>query len=686
MPRMLRGLAVLAVSGVCALAAWDVAERGQLASQPSRQPTGAAQLEDVAPDPAPSPRNASYSIDAELDPGRRALTGRGVLTWRNISPRETDELQLHLYWNAWRNNRSTWMRGLVRSGWTVPPADDAWGFIDVTAVRLLGGPSAMVDLTGSTAFHAPDDGNPHDRTVLRVPLPQPVSPGETVTIELAWTSRVPRTFSRTGVVGDFFFLAHWFPKVGVLESDGWNAHQFHVGTEFFSDFGVYDVRLTVPQGWVVGATGRERSRTPGPNGKTVHHYVQEDVHEFAWTASPRFLERSARFEHPTLPAVELRLLLQPEHAAQANRHFDAARAALRHFGEWFGPYPYGHLTIVDPAWQSGAEGMEYPTLITAGTRWLAPDAVLEPEDVVVHEAGHQFFYGVVATNEFEHAWLDEGLTTFATSRVLDEAFRPAHFGARFFRGFVPWVVDDFRLTREIDGDRLAGYRLAAESDVPATASWRYFPATGGAISYNKTALWLHTLERHIGWSRLRRGLSLYYQRHAFGHPAPDDLFAALNEGAGEDLSWFFDQVYRSSNVFDYGVERLTTDEDVLQGLPSGPARPQGGVDETPPHRTELVVRRYGEAVFPVEIRVTFADGTERRSRWDGRDRWKLLVWESDTPAVSAEVDPDRVLLLDVNRTNNSAAVEPSVRAAAWQWTARWLVWLQDLMLTYAAFV
>ena len=154
-------------------------------------------------------------------------------------------------------------------------------------------------------------------------------PGETINVQIAWTSRVPRTFARTGAIGNFYFIAQWFPKIGVLEDSGWNCHQFHAATEFFADFGVYDVRLTVPRGWIVGATGVERGRRDDADGTTTHHYRQEDVHDFAWTTSPDYSSGRARFEHPTLPPVEMRLLLQPEHAGQAERHFDATRAALK---------------------------------------------------------------------------------------------------------------------------------------------------------------------------------------------------------------------------------------------------------------------------------------------------------------------------------------------------------------------
>ena len=124
---------------------------------------------------------------------------------------------------------------------------------------------------------------------------------------------------------------------------------------------------------MVGATGVETQRLDTPTGKTTHRFVQEDVHDFAWTTSPDLVERRQRFEHAGLPPVEMRLLLQPEHEGAGRRATSRRpRAALRYYGEWYGPYPYGHVTIVDPAWQSDAGGMEYPTLFTGGTRWLAP--------------------------------------------------------------------------------------------------------------------------------------------------------------------------------------------------------------------------------------------------------------------------------------------------------------------------
>ena len=637
-----------------------------------------------------SPRNASYAIAARLDPASRTISGNEILTWRNTSNQSASTLRFHLYYNAWRNTASSWMRERLFSRRALPeaPAQSDWGWIDITNIRVIGVDGTAGDLTNQLRFIAPDDGNLSDRTVAEVPLARPVNAGETINVQIAWSSHVPRTFARTGAIGNFFFIAQWFPKIGVLENSGWNCHQFHATTEFFADFGNYDVRLTVPRGWIVGATGVERDRRDEADGTTTHHYSQEDVHDFAWTTSPDYIERRATFQHPSLPRTDLRLLLQKEHASQADRHFEAARAALKYYGEWFGPYPYGHLTIVDPAWQSAADGMEYPTLITAGTRWLAPAHTEDPEDVTVHEAGHQFWYGIVATNEFENAWMDEGINTFATARVMQERFAPTYAIKRYFGDFVPYLLRDFPRSREREGDRLGSYRTGAKGDAQSTPSWQYWPGTSGSITYDKTALWLHTLERMLGWDVLQRILSTYFTRFQFKHPKPQDFFDVANEVSGRDLTWFFDQVYRSSNVFDYGIETLKSEAVRVEGI--GDKLPPG---QTPraelravPYRTQVVVRRYGEGIFPVDVRVVFENKEEVRWHWDGRDRWKMFEVEKPVSAAFAQVDPERVLLLDIRYTNNSMTLEPQATRAARKWSAAWLIWLQDHLLTYGFFI
>src|SRR5688572_9171431 len=189
-----------------------------------------------APEPgARSPRNANYQIDVRLDHERRALRGRETIHWRNISAQRATELQFHLYWNAWRNLDSTWMRERRLLPTYTAPRADAWGSTTVTTLWVQRPDGTTIELTPQIRYLAPDDGNGLDRTVMAVPVAFGIQPNETIRIEIDWTSQIPRPFSRTGYVDDYYFIAHWFPKLGVLEDSGWNTHQFHSATEFYAD-------------------------------------------------------------------------------------------------------------------------------------------------------------------------------------------------------------------------------------------------------------------------------------------------------------------------------------------------------------------------------------------------------------------------------------------------------------------
>jgi hypothetical protein len=265
--------------------------------------------------------------------------------------------------------------------------------------------------------------------------------------------------------------------------------------------------------------------------------------------------------------------------------------------------------------------------------------------------------------------MDEGLNTFATARAESAAYDPHHLARRYFGGFVPYVFTDIVLRRETDGNRLGSYRAFPKADAQSAPSYTYFPSgtASNALSYAKTALWLNTLERRIGWPALQRSMATYFSQWTFKHPKPQDFFAAVTDRGARDLGWYFDQVYRSSDVFDYGVQDLKS------------------TNESGIFRTSVVVRRYGEAIFPVDVRVTFANGEQVNEEWSGRERWKLYSFERHSRAVSAEVDPGRVLLLDVNYTNNSRTLAPRGREAATKWSLKWMVWLQDLLLSWAFF-
>ena len=643
--------------------------------------------------PAPlSPRNANYDIDVTLDPAARMLTGTETITWTNSSGIiPAYSLRLHAYWNAFRSNSSTWMRQRRLIGDTPfdeIPADD-FGYIAIGDLHLLAADGSVAqDLKPGFRYIQPYDGNPDDKSLAVIALKDAVPPGQTIKLRITWKGRFPRNFDRTGQIDHYFFASQWFPKLGVFADDTWTAPQFFANTEFFSDFGLYDVRMTVPAGWKLGATGTQQSVKDNGNGTATHRYTEADVHDFAWTTSPDFEEHTEQFQQPGLPPVTMRLLSQPEHAGLVARHFAGAAAALRYYGEWYGPYPYGHLTIVDPPYNSESGGMEYPTLVTAGTRWLSPIQSNDPEYVVVHEVGHQFFYGIVATDETSHAWMDEGMNEYSDSHVQSVALQPNYLVQRFFGGLVPWQYRDIPLQRATDTNWMNAYRRYADRDAPMNPSYLYYPQSNQAQTYHKTALWMHTLERKVGWDVMQKIMSTYFERWKFKHPKPEDFFAVVNEVTRQDFTWFFDAVYRSSNTFDYAIERFESKPVKTRGLTD---QPDGSVkfEDTSVEgvfRTVVVARRLGVAQFPVDVLVTFENGEQAREKWDGLARWQNFSFDRKSKAVSVQIDPERVLLLDTEYTNNSRTMKPQGEAAATKWSLRWMVWLQDLLMDAAFFI
>lgn len=644
-----------------------------------------------------APRIANYTLDVRLDTQTRIISGTAVLTWHNTTSHAAPDLRFHMYFNAWRNSKSSFLSSIRYDGRfdLSDYREQDWAYVEIAGMQVQAG-TGTEEVTSSLHYIQPNDGNADDRTVLRLPLSQPVAPGDSIIVAFDFTTKVPRTFARTGTRGDYYFLAHWFPKIGVFEDNGqWNCHQY-ISTEYYANFGEYDVAITIPTGWVIGATGRLQETADNGDGSTRHRFVQAGVHEFAWTASPHFRVHEQRFEHPDLPAVDMRLLLMPDHTGKRDRYFRATAAALREYGLAFGAYPYGHVTVVDPAYRSGSGGMEYPTLFTGGTRWLSPIEMRSPESVTIHEAGHQFWYGIVANNEFEHAWLDEGFNTYSTSMTLEREYPNPVYTRRYFEGFLPKVFASVPDAERIAGaDAFDGVTSEWKRDKMSTDSWRHGPGSYGLNSYTKPALMLRTLENYFGWETFQRIMSTYFERWKFRHPEPQDFFAIVNEIGGEDMSWYFDQMWDDAVLFDYAVESVQSERIAeAQGYVQidgtlqfqQPAMANGAADaDSTMFSSQVIVRRWGEGVFPVEVRITFADSSVVTEAWDGRARWQRYTYQRPAKIAIVEVDPERKLVLDVNRSNNSWTRTPAGRIAAAKWTSKWLIWLQSVLEFFAFF-
>ncbi len=630
---------------------------------------------------------ASYTIEATVN-AQHVVTGRETVRFTNRTTFAFKDLALHLYLNAWRNDRSMWLleqgrhggradRGLAGRG------PERWGWSEIHRIALDDG----TDLTPGLSYVSPDDGNPEDRTLVSVPLPRPVAPGETLVFRVDWEARFPRAVARTGWKDDYLLGAQWFPKLGVATDAGWNAHQFHAGTEFFADFGDYDVTLTLPKADKdhVGATGVLKEETELAGDLVRMRFAAEDVHDFAFAVSPRFEVVRDTFSAKGLPNVEIVLLLQPDHRPLRDRYLRAVKVALEDFGNRYLPYPYPGLTVVDPPWGSRTAGMEYPTLIVGGGRWLAPKAAHSPELVTVHEFGHQVFYGTLASNEVEEAHLDEGFNDYATFKALESAYGDPSLVVRFFGIPVTFagvtVPYPFGVT-----DRFHRWQLASRSDAMAVPSFRQLDGDATrSNAYLRTALLLASCERTFGETVWAKVMKTYATRFAFRHPGTADFLAVVREVAGADAAAAVAGVVTTAGSVDYAVTSVETHEArALAGF-SGEgsdrkfqpaARGGSGTFES-----TVVAQRVGEAAWPVEVVFTFADGSTLTRPWSGAERW--VRWTLRGPKlVSAEVDPARKCLLDGNTLNNGRRTEPDPRASR-AWTARLMFWAQNLLEAFS---
>ncbi len=660
-----------------------------------------------------SDRVANYRIEATLDPVRHTIDARQQLTWRNRSDRDVKSVYVHLYLNAHKNENSTFYTEernggeAFRSGLDV--GDAKFGYTELRQVRQDG-----KDVPWQ--FVQPDGGPATDETVVRFDLPHSVAPGASTTLDIAFFDQLPRLTVRMGYFDTFHFLAQWFPKIAVLELPGergakevrWNAHEYHAESEYYADFGHYDVKLTVPKGYTVGATGQLQGQPAEKNGLVTHHYVQGDVHDFAWTADSRTappLRATWKGPQPGAQPVEVQVLFPPEYRSNAAPVLQATLDSLAYFGRTLGPYPYRTVTVVIPPFNGReAGGMEYPTFFTANS---VEDPALDTlgridlDLVTIHEFGHGYFYGILASNEFEEPMLDEGLNEFWNLRMLRERKQQLHFTTSLWRqlGFAP-TFDPFHFER-------IGSMLDEPADPLGESAYGRLEGIGPV--YTRSALMLHDLEAQLGQDVMEKAMREYYRRWQFRHPSIADLREALADASGQRAlveSTFARQVYAVQPVDDRIAD--FTSEEVLpqpgyravngkqvsvtqaqaeeqadaQRERWEQAHPDAAEGTGPfPYRTAVLLRRKGAAVSQTLV-VTFADGSRETMQWQGSERWKRFEWVKPVQAVSAQLDPRRQHLLDANKLDDGRTLKAD-DSASQRWTFDFGTIVQTLLALLA---
>jgi hypothetical protein len=639
-----------------------------------------------------SDRVVHYDIDATLDPVKHTVAGREQLTWRNRSSVAVKSVYLHLYMNAFEGTGSTFFTekrqrdAAFRSG--VDIKDGEWGHI---ALRNVTQGGVKVPWT----FVHPDNGPVQDHTVVRFDLPAAVAPGASTTFDIDFHTQLPRVIARTGYFGSFHLVGQWFPKIAVLELPGergataprWNAHEFHLTSEFYADFGSFDVRLTAPKEYTVGATGELQGIPVEKNGMLTHRYVQGDVHDFAWTADKRTATPMVQtWTGPGSPNVTVTVLYPPEYAASAAPAMKAAKDSLSYFSNTLGPYPYKTLTVVIPPHNAEeAGGMEYPTFFTTeGYAQVEPGTVAQYalDFVTIHEFGHGYFYGLLANNEFEEPVLDEGLNEYWDQRMLRDRGQQIFAGSPFTRklGFAP--------SFQVFAFERIGTPRSEPADAPGQNAYDRLQSIGAV--YSRTATLMRDLEARIGKEPMERAFKEYYRRWKFRHPSTADLRETLAEVTGQRAAVetvFAQQVYAATRVDDRIADLSSREqlplpgtrqvdakwvEDKQQDLDKRIEKERADWKKAHPKakeglgpynwRTEVLLRRYGAAV-PQTLVVKFTDGSAETVRWDGNESWRKFSWIKPARAVSAELDPQRIHYLDVSKLDDSRTLEADASAS-----------------------
>ena len=611
-----------------------------------------------------STRVVAYQIDARLDTPKHAIAATETLRYKNLTGQPQKTFPFHLYLNAFQP-QSTFMTEEHRDNPDLDWKPEHFGAITILHLEVTG----MGDVTNQMRFIQPDDHNAADHTVMQVELPRAVPSGSEVEFKIAFDDQLPEVVARTGYLRDFYMVGQWFPKVGVWWKGAWNCHQFHNTTEFFADFGTFDVKVTLPQDEIVGAGGDLVASTNNADGTKTLTFHSEDVHDFSWSASPSFTDVEDSWTG-SAGTVRLHVLMSPGNISSAPRYVQVLKGTLALYDQWIGPYPYDRLTVVDPphgGYQAG--GMEYPTLITADTYWFMPKGALLPELVTQHEFGHQYWYGMVATNEFEEAWLDEGINSYMETKGMDALY--GKYTSEFNFPFLQLGEDD---------SQRFSYLQRPDTDPIARFAWLFYDGNAyGGITYGKTATALLTLEKIIGEATLRQALHTYFMRYRFTHPTGEDFIKTVEEVSGRDLHWYFDQAVSGTQMLDYKILDAHSDP-VNWYEPENVA----AKNSDPLYRTYVTVQRKDDFIFPIDVKITFDDKQSQTEHWDGRDRWVRYVYDRKSQVVSAEIDPNNQIWLDRNLFNNSYVVKPDRRATKklsniWgfvsEWIAQLLAWL-----------
>ncbi len=489
-------------------------------------------------------------IDVRLNDRTHFLDAYEELTYTNNSPDTLRSIYMHLWPNGYKNDRTPFARQLDLNGNTsfyyAKPKDR--GYID----------SLQFTIDGQSVEHFSAENVPD---IARIDLLKPLLPGQKITIATPFRVKIPKVFSRMGHTGQAYFISQWFPKPAVYDQKGWHPISYLDQGEFFSEYGSYDVNITLPENYILMATGNcmdehenkwldSLAQQPPPADtqynkgmpsstlemKTVH-YHEDNVHDFAWFADKRWIVRKDTVYSPgNNQLVTAWAAFLPSYQHEWKDATNYMKETVKHYGKWVGPYQYKTVKAVLGDMHAGG-GMEYPTVtiidktVRTGLR-----------TVIIHELGHNWFYGMLGSNEREHPWMDEGFNTFYEQKTSKALEKDTARGVKI-------ALDETLLYYEHAATHMD---QAIEQPAPEFTKLNY-----GLDVYYKTALTLKWLEKYVGEDDFGKAMKDYYEKWHFHHPYPEDFRACLKKNTSKPVDWFFDAL-KSDRKIDFKI--TTVDE------------------------------------------------------------------------------------------------------------------------------
>lgn len=515
-------------------------------------------------------QQVDHEIHVSLDDQNHMIRGFEKVRYQNNSPDTLKEIWFHLWPNAYSGRKTGLCRQMLEDG------DD---FLYYADSKNRGWIDSLEFRSGGQKLHFSIDSDNPDISLVR--LGEPLLPGKAVDLHIPFRVIIPSgSISRLGHIGESYQISQWFPKPAVYDKNGWHPMPYLGQGEFFSEFGTYDVHITLPTNYVVGATGILQNQKElkwlsqkdsltraissfsddlsfplSDSTKKTLHYHAENVHDFAWFADKRYHVLKGEIEFPSSGRTVTTWAMFTNNEADLWKAADGyLRDATFYYSHWLGEYPYDQVTAVDGTISEGG-GMEYPMITVIGES--GSDVLLD--QVITHEVGHNWFYGILASNERDHAWMDEGMNSFIEMKYMKEKYPdlmlidlvspfPKSLGRYLNIGHFPGCRMNQLAASLIER---SGTSQAIDLHSDAMTSTNY-----GAMVYARTAMVFEHLNGYLGEEKMKELLRSYYQKWKFKHPSPADLKAHAEQSTGEKLDWLFDGLIASSDKLNFRLSKV----------------------------------------------------------------------------------------------------------------------------------